>query len=286
MAEDNSKQQVVFSLMSAWGAKDGPAAAQWLVNNITNADTRTSAAETLADAWAENDPADATNWGFEYFTKTNDSNALQAALSHWVEQDVQSAEAFVEKLPDGDTRNVAFTDLAYHWAEKDPNASLAWAASIPDSTLRGQAQVEAFDSWSQWEPSKAAAAAGSLDPDTQADADRVIMSAWVNSDAVGASQWLGNLTAGQGKDNAILEFSTGIISNDPTSAMNWAQQIQDQDVRNSQLQDLGQQWINSDAATAVPWIQQSNLPDSVKRQILQNHGNGTDQSADSAPASN
>src|SRR5205085_7589137 len=89
------------------------------------------------------------------------------------------------------------------------------------------------------------------------------------SDAAGAGQWLKALPPGTSRDAAVSSYAQALVQFYPESALHWAETIGDKEARGSQIQALATRWIGIDYASARTWVLASNLPDSVKKSILE-----------------
>ena len=92
------------------------------------------------------------------------------------------------------------------------------------------------------------------------------------NDPAAAASWLGNLSEGPSRDQAVSAFSNRISSSDPQAAVQWAATISNDSLRNSQMESTARAWLKTDPRNASTWISNSSLPDDTKTRLLNPNG--------------
>ena len=94
-------------------------------------------------------------------------------------------------------------------------------------------------------------------------AHRSVTEVWFELDSQGASEWVGKLPQGQGRDYAVQVLVNGLTeTNNPDfpAAALWATTVDSQDDRNDQLAGVYRLWLKHDREEAVATMEASGLP--------------------------
>jgi RNA polymerase sigma factor (sigma-70 family) len=138
----------------------------------------------------------------------------------------------LSRVPD-EHRQSATMNLASAWASQDPQAAIGWA--------RG------------------------LDPDIKDHTLRQVLTSWVQTDSMEASQWITTLPQGAERDAAAAGLVSGLAQDSPEEAWQWALHISDRTTRmNSAIQTVQQ--MNPDQAHQL--IGNSNFTDDDKQSLM------------------
>ena len=113
------------SVYTAWGEKDGVAAAQWANENLKGIE-KSDALYNIADGWAEADPEGAAKWFDANTSGINREDAIYEILESWGRKSPEQALEWADGLDDY-TRSGVMDALAEGWAATDP----AGAAQSP-----------------------------------------------------------------------------------------------------------------------------------------------------------
>ena len=126
---------LAVAFISDWGAKEPAAAAHWLILQ-PDSPARNSAAETLADLWAQRDLHAPTKWAIalpeEGILKPL---VLDRLASAWAEKDPLIGAGYYATIPPGETRKLGASALFERWAQRDPSGLHSSLARIPAAII-------------------------------------------------------------------------------------------------------------------------------------------------------
>jgi hypothetical protein len=131
---------------------DGPAAAEFVTNNLTPGPAQETVAMGAVVAWARQDPAAAQQWIDQFSSVDFRSRASQVVLSYWLERDPVSAQAYANSLPVGVTRDEASERVAQFLAPRGPRDAISWAERIADPQRKTQALEFVLSAWERQDP--------------------------------------------------------------------------------------------------------------------------------------
>ena len=221
-------------------------------------------------------------------------NAFNALFGAWTQLNPREASAWLMTQPGPTaTRPDLLANLASGWAEADPAGLAAWAAGQPESAR--QAAWDAMAAKNAWyaaarAPEFFAAASpksiqqlfGSLSaepettrrllmdmPDTMEPPNNLVMSRWLNDDALTASEWVAGLPPGAKREGATRAMVGWLLQNqEPDSAFAWAATLPSGE-RSNLLSYSVHEWRKS-AGPGAPAeaIRASRLTDAEKQWLL------------------
>lgn len=265
----NNRMLYLQSVFTAWGEKNGAAAAEWANANL-NGMEKTDALYNIADGWAEADPAAAAEWFDANTSGTNREDAFREVLESWGRKSPDEAAEWAQNL-DANTQSWVMDSLAEGWAAKDPAAAAAAGQRMTDRDYGDEFLMTVAGQWADSDPQAAARWADSLtDPDLIAVTHMEIGVAWAAADAQAASEWVDSLPEGEERKYGALGAALGWSDHDPAGALSWTlEKVDDEDTRSQIVEDVMLDWSDSDPVAAAEWL--NGLPkDERTDEVLEN----------------
>ena len=109
--------------------------------------------------------------------------SVQELVMQWVRQDPMQAIAWVDSMPAGTQREVAYRNLGHNWTRIDPEGAETWLRSLPDSVERDLAVKEYVVVQSNRDHSTALELAQTIDQETaRSGALTTVFKAWLQRD--------------------------------------------------------------------------------------------------------
>ena len=276
----------VDTALKTWAAQDPQAALDWLKANPGSAppsalqqryasaiagmaSTDPAGAFSTVNALTSNNPADAV-------LKNNAMLALTNALAD--SGNFSDAMTMFGQMAPGQMQNTAYNTLVQRWADANPVDASAYIASLTDPTQRAQLGARVAQTWAASDPASAAAWAAQMDqqagttPGANGQANNQLLanaiSSWASYDLDAPAQFLNQLPAGAGKDNAVAIFAMSAGQQDPASAEQWVGTITDDQLRARAATAVAFEMLAQDPNTFNTFISNTTLiPDQAKQAL-------------------
>lgn len=224
-------------ILRNWGWIEGPAAVAWLKEHPSGSDyAEIKEWPEAMLGWLEKDPAAASTYIVDHVDDPKMLQCISQAASGLFDVDKGLALQWPDKLPAGEIREMAISEIAKEYAETEsPQEAAEWIVRLPSKT-----GIEALDRvMSKW---------------TQKDSDAAL--AWINSGA-------GNL-----RDEALASFCRNIPGKDARKAIEAANLIVDPARRIQTIEAVIENTPDSALQQVRGWIQSSLLSPEQKAQLL------------------
>jgi hypothetical protein len=156
--------------------------------------------------WLAQRPASERNGG-NTGSRYGSQDALLVAFSDWAESAPDSARAWADALPPGETRDAVHMQRARMLAAKGEAAEATHLLSQLGSAADPKTLSTIASSWAQRDP--AAAAEWAISQPAGAPQDSAIASvvgAWASDDPKSAAAWLEQFPPGEARDRSIVAF--------------------------------------------------------------------------------
>ncbi|MGY8690330.1 MAG: hypothetical protein ACKVHP_21670, partial [Verrucomicrobiales bacterium] len=142
--------------------------------------------------------------------------ALRDSLTHVADHLPEVAVARLDTLASPEDREVVIRSIGSSWGKKEPETAVAWMVDQPEEIDLGKRV-------------KAAA------------------KAWVLSEPLGASEWIGALDAGECRDHVVAVMVYALVSSnnhqrDFDAASAWVETIVNEPLRKEWVQEIEKRW--------------------------------------------
>lgn len=188
----------------------------------------------------------------------HDLNEAAAAFQRWVETDPSAAYKKMLQLPlTTDQRHVARSMIFAHWAKTDPERMLGLLEKLPEGERKDVDAQYFLSVWQQENPGQAlrfldrlAGLAG-----FGTDAEKIgedLLEAWMAKDKEAASRWLEALPPGETKDALKDAMEAAHLSQMPLAkAVKWVREHPDQMAAQKRLPEILRNWATSEPAAVL-----------------------------------
>jgi len=259
-----ARGEALRAVWTAWAEKE-PVTVAAHISQGSEKDFDRQVFTTVARTWSKSDPAAAMAW-IESLNRVEDQNAAWAAFTLDVRQlGPQAALELVEKIPSEQRRADVATRVASQLAQDDLASALAWIERLPDGTVRNQALRPVLDQWMRGgEPVEAVSYVASL-PASQARTDllRRTVGNWAGIDGNAAVVWVRQLPAGTEREQVAVEAGRGMREFEPAKAVQLLDLVQNAGMRQQFVEDIAGQWAKLDGTAAAEWL--NKLPDATEQ---------------------
>ena len=192
------------------------------------ASVRESMASALVDAWAIEEPRQATEWALARAEKSPQSSALGWAFNQWMSADENGMIAWWSQLPASAQRD----DLGVKIASSLANGGQIDRALKFFHPQRGAESagvaVAIASARAKDDPAAAAAWLDALPENLNTvPAVAPIVGKWIERDAAAAASWVEAQPAGARRDAAVNAYTLAATEFDPAAAGAWAATISD-----------------------------------------------------------
>jgi hypothetical protein len=263
----NREQQNNFlaSAVSKWAQLAPTDAAKFFDETQSGSMRFRWVASNIAQSWAAQDPAAALSWAQQHSDGDEFAGAIMGAVMGWWTKDHTAAEAYVLAHLN-ENRGLA-TSLVSYIYQRDPDRAKAWVNELPNLETRRVANNMLTMQMAFNDPKGASQWAAALPDDVRQQSLSAAVTYWASSDLTATGQWINSLT-GTPRDEAATAYTYTLLRKDPATAASWAMTINDPASRNSALQTVALQWLGKDSQQAAAWIQSTALPDDQKQRLL------------------
>jgi hypothetical protein len=228
---------------------------------------RGSLACALVDAWALEEPRQATEWALAHAgtaaTGTPVSDPLAWALTRWISTDESGILAWWSQLPASAQRDQFGATIAAKLAT-DGKIDRALELFHPEQGNKWTGVAVAIASaQAKNDPAAAAAWLDSLPADLNTgNAVAPLIQRWVGRDAQAAARWVETQPAGERRDAALKAYSVAATELDPAAAGEWAAAIADPTARAQAAEAVFREMNRRDPPAARAFLR--SLPETDK----------------------
>jgi len=232
--EDPEKTAAVISTMTEAEVCNGLA-------KLTNQDLPGNTGRLLLRRWVELDPAAAIDWVAQQGDTDVRQELVDVAAIAWSQQDLPSALAWVEALPEGGAKPQALADLGYEVARTDPVSAMEIATQLPASDSANGLFLHALSQCASADPGTSRQLALALAPGPLRDqALTIVATVQAKEDGDGAARFaVENISPGPDLDRAVMGVVQLWAQNDLPDVSAWVQTFPDSPIRDQAVQSLG-----------------------------------------------
>jgi hypothetical protein len=261
-------EQSIFGVFANW-SRENPQDAAAALAELPSGPVSRSAALLVARQWAgtATDKKPVLEWARGLSEGDVRNQAMGRVFENWGRSDAVAAVLEFDRLPP-EQRKATVGALAAGWGRRDPESALQWAERISDSDQKDRAVQAVVGAWAKMRPEEAAQRVASMTPAQRPGAITELIKGWSSKNAEAAAEWLLSQPIGTDRDGAVVVLSNRIAREDPETGFSLAEGISNADKRSAALGQIGREWMRSDPAAARQWISKSNLPESVRSELL------------------
>ena len=135
------QSQVAPFFAGAMAQVDPAGAARLLGNHPSNDPSWADAVNAVSSAWADHDPSAAAAASLGMNGALGESIRSKAVAS-WLGEDVTGACAWIQKLPQGTTKDAAIATLVQYAITTDPHGASSWLPLVSDPSTRASLQQQ------------------------------------------------------------------------------------------------------------------------------------------------
>ena len=255
------RNNAVSTLISQIAGRS-PDEAKALLAELPEGSVRSGGASMLVNALAYTDPKAAAELVTQFPTDRRKGDSVSNVAIRFARSDTASALTWAESLP-AETRNSAFSGIAYTWSQQDPKAAFDYFAKHELMSADGFMVNQALRNWSQSDSTEALAWARAL-PDGKVK-DRALSTVVVSmadNDPREAAKMIQSLPASS-QDDAAGSLAARWANNDPGAAALWAASLPEGDSRSKATRSIVATWAERDVAKTAAWLEK--LPSGISR---------------------
>lgn len=295
LPEGRSRNDAIESLASSWARNEPDAAIAWL-RQLPASGSRNNALRNIIYNELRDEPVKAIEVAMNDLSPGWErTSAISNTIANWSRTDPDAALQYLDKLPQGEAYNQAFSSLANRMAEDNPQKALTLVMDQPNVQARNQALSSVLQQWIkdspkegfQWleahrtdlrpdtlqsivygliheNPAQALTVADWMgNGDSANNTYQTISQNWVRNDLSGAEAWIEKMPAGPKRDSFIQGFINGMAEIDPARASQYIEKLPDGNVRDNAINQLTYQWARNEPEAALEWL--GNTPAGEKR---------------------
>lgn len=241
IAEEKWRDFGLGFVLVQWSGSDPLAALRWAVEHPRGENDH-GRYHAAYEGFAAKHPVEALQ-ALEREEMSGDRDALsRVVIFHFAEQGrLAEARAWIEKLPEGNLRELLVRQTVHYWAEKSPAEAAQWlATTASDETFRA-GMGTLLHTLVETDPRFAAGLTQRFkEPEIRQSHLADVIYLWAKQDLGGAVTWLREQPPGPQLDPAIAKLIETIAPNDPVEARQWANAISDPKLRQNTLLQLAE----------------------------------------------
>jgi hypothetical protein len=144
------------NMFFAWASNEPAAALDFIGANSDIGDLSPTLRRAALAGWAKSDPAAAVSASLTTARRLNDPTQFANTLANWGTMDLDaSSQWLLAKVPAGETRTAAASELAVIFAQQAPAAGVAWLEKLAGGERNAAASTLAAE-WARAGPAEAA----------------------------------------------------------------------------------------------------------------------------------
>jgi hypothetical protein len=267
-----ARVNAINNVLGTWAKSDPAAASQWFMANMPQDPLAASA--TVRNLYAGMGKAQmesALQTVSQLPTAELQSIAMQTLMSQVVRSGDEGAiQSYFATVSDPKQRDILASTMANTWAAYQPQMAAEWVSRITDPNTLNRQVASLASTWAFDDPEGASMWASSLtDPRLRYSTVQQTMRTWAREDPVEAADWALSLNPPSPQADPAISGLVGAIMNaHPAGAMQWANSTSDPTLRISLMRQVGRIWMVQNPSAASLYIAQSDLPVTVKNQLL------------------
>lgn len=231
--------------------RDPQAAAQFALTQLGKGSLQAEALRLSLGKWGAERPRDAYAWAAENLNGPVKEEAIHALVSSWAAKSPEAAARWFEET--GSTSQPLLASLIGGWARtpEAARAAAAWVETLPEGDTRSAGRVLAASEWARQEPAEAAAQY----PNPALELAGVLADIWGTSQPAEAARWIQQLPPGTAREQAAATLATVWAASDIQAAATWTAGLPDPSVRAAAVEHLATTWGAIDPDKAITWLQ-------------------------------
>lgn len=282
-----------YSALTAWGQSD-PKAAMEKALRVDDAQLRTSAIQTIARQWADQDFSAALSFvsqlsdpssrakglvGMSGANQPNHAELFAAIQQHgpvgenysvtnllqaWARKDPQAAASALKQMPPGPAQEEAVPEVVRGWVSTDnvdAQSVIKWIESLNSVRAKSQASRIAFETLAQRDPSLASQLLGSVPSLLKGSAVDGLAMGWSSSNPEQAAAWAATLPKAD-KETALSSIVGAWARQSPQRAAEFAQK---HDSNGALVSSVASEWLPYAPEQAGAWVDK--LPQGQVRDV-------------------
>jgi hypothetical protein len=147
-------KQAAFDTVLSHIANSNLEEAQRLIGSLP-ADAVSGASREVGSRLAKADPQDAVRWAESLPEGKSRQSAFSAIAGAWAAKDVEGAAAWLDRMTPGASKDAAIEGFAVRTAPKDPEGSAIWAATLPPGNTRAAVLKRSVGIWYRYDAAAA-----------------------------------------------------------------------------------------------------------------------------------
>lgn len=273
----NLRTGALREALRGWSRANPAEAAQWLDANrhTLQASQYGQMLTSLMDGFAENDLEGAFHYLAGLPASTIHPRVIDNATSQLVEVlalegDMAISMAYLDLLPEGGVRNIAYRELAGELAKTDPQRGIDLLEQMADTRAHDRMEREFFEDWAQVDPYAAAHYLDTMAQERGYDPRLVseIIHEWARNDVTGAAEWLNGIELTEDYDWAIGSIAMNAMVDDPAAAMTWVDSMQNSRRKVRFRDRVAQQWKYKDPDGFAQYLNSESLSDAERNRLM------------------
>jgi hypothetical protein len=222
-----------------WSGSDPIAALRWAIDHPRGENDH-GRYHAAYEGFAAKHPLEALH-ALDREEMSGDRDALsRVVMFHFAEQGrLAEARAWIEKLPEGNLRDLLVQQTVHYWSEKAPIEAARWLAETASEQTFRAGIGTLVRALTEQDPRFAAGLTQQFS-ESQIRQDHLsdVIYLWAKKDLGSAVAWLREQPTGPQLDSSILRVIETIAPNDPVEAQQWANAISNPRLRQETLRRL------------------------------------------------
>jgi len=192
------------------------------------------------------------------------TRALSEVSSQWATDTPEAVAQWLQQNCSPTELRNTLPSVAGAWAANDPDAAMTWARGITDEAIRGWAVSRVVMSIADKKPERAAELFANVLPvDLRQYAAGTLAMSWSSRDATAAARWAESLPPGGGQEEALRSVASAWAKLDYVRAADWLQRLPAGGGRDVAVIQFTNTLADTDPEGAITWA--TTVADSAKR---------------------
>ncbi len=239
-------------------------------SNMGNSEYKNAVYSGLISRWFGKDPESARSFAMSVSDTAERGVMLRCMLASIGGTDLEKEIIWLESLPQPQLPMMVIPSLFSRLANHVPPKAAVLVEKIQTEEIRNECSHIVVNAWSRFEPENAIQwIRKNKNKQLRMDLYESVIMHWLDENAALLDTILQNQEEDEEKETLIELYVKHALHFEPESAVSWANRLKDPKSRIQNLFETLKVWHRKDPKKAKAWLKASDLPDEIKKMLIE-----------------